>query len=57
MFKMSVPGGRCEEKDFVGVKRLPLHQKRHIWHVFIVEEVRIWKTHGQKNLMFFWLSL
>lgn len=49
---MSVPVGGCKEKYFVGVERLPLHQKRHIWHVLIVQEVRIWKSHGQKYLIF-----
>lgn len=51
-----VPVGSCEQQDFVGVKRLPLHQKGHVWHIFIVQEVRIWNTQGQKNLMFFWVS-
>lgn len=49
---MSVPVGGCKEKYFVGVERLPLHQKRHIWHLLIVQEVRIWKSHGQKYLIF-----
>lgn len=53
---MTVPAGSCEKQDFVGIKGLPLHQKGHIWHLLIVQEVRIWKTDSQKNLMFLWLS-
>lgn len=48
-----VPVGGCEEQHFVGIERLPFHQKGHIGHLLVVQEVRIWKTHGQKNLMFF----
>lgn len=37
----SVPVGGSEEKNFVGVERFALHQKGHVRHVLVVEEVRI----------------
>lgn len=37
----SVPVGGGEEKDFVGVERFALHQKCHVRHVLVVQEVRI----------------
>ena len=52
---VQVPAGSCEEQDFVGVKRFPLHQEGHIRHLFIVQEVRIWKVKKQENVIsFFW---
>lgn len=51
--KVSVPVGGCEEQNFVGIERLPLHQKSHIRHLLVVQEVGIWGTRGQKNNMFF----
>lgn len=37
----ALPGGSCEEQDFVGIKRFPLHQKGNVRHLFIVQKVRI----------------
>lgn len=35
------PVRSCDQKDSVAVKRFPLHHKCHIWHLLVVQEMRV----------------
>lgn len=47
------PVRSCDQQDSVAVERFPFHHKRHIWHLLVIQEMRVCgKTHQQVTTLF-----